>query len=219
MCFSAEASFTAGALLSVFGYACLREVKEKRQIFLALVPLFFAIQQFAEGILWLSLNNGTYPTPLGQAAVYFYLFIAFVTWPIWLPFSIWCMEKDPLRKKLILLSLLFGLVFVVGNFYLLKGHEINITVIEHSIQYSAYTFPSLLIFVAMRLFYVISILVPTFVSSVPRLKLFGIGVAISYLFADFIYVYAFTSVWCFFSALASALIFIVLRDRTLYPTK
>lgn len=53
MCFSATASFTASAVLGITGIATLRQVKFKSLIFLACLPLLFAIQQFNEGLIWL----------------------------------------------------------------------------------------------------------------------------------------------------------------------
>ena len=54
MCFSASASFLAASLLLVTGIYALKKVKSKKQIPLALIPLFFAFQQAAEGVIWLS---------------------------------------------------------------------------------------------------------------------------------------------------------------------
>jgi len=53
MCFSAGASFTAGTLLTFAGTETLRKVHKPSQIVFASIPLFFAFQQFAEGVLWL----------------------------------------------------------------------------------------------------------------------------------------------------------------------
>jgi hypothetical protein len=43
MCFSAEASFTAGGVLTLVGAACLR-VSDRHNRWLALMPLAFALQ-------------------------------------------------------------------------------------------------------------------------------------------------------------------------------
>ncbi len=57
MCFSAEASFTAGAVLSVVGVYSLIVNKKPKYIPLAIIPLFFGVQQLAEGGVWLSLTH------------------------------------------------------------------------------------------------------------------------------------------------------------------
>jgi hypothetical protein len=48
MCFSAEASFAGGAMLSVIGIASSRNISRTKQRLFAAIPLIFALQQFAE---------------------------------------------------------------------------------------------------------------------------------------------------------------------------
>ena len=54
MCFSATASFVASGALSALGVATLRATQRKAEIPFATIPLLFGIQQFVEGVLWLS---------------------------------------------------------------------------------------------------------------------------------------------------------------------
>ena len=54
MCFSATASFTAGIVLTVIGVATVKKTQRKTEIPFAMVPLLFGLQQFIEGLLWLS---------------------------------------------------------------------------------------------------------------------------------------------------------------------
>ena len=58
MCFSAGASFAGGAVLSVVGIATQGKVRKPKQRLFAVIPLLFALQQFAEGILWITLKSG-----------------------------------------------------------------------------------------------------------------------------------------------------------------
>ena len=55
MCFSASASFGAGIVLSSIGIATITKTQSRSQLSLAFIPLIFAVQQFSEGFLWLSL--------------------------------------------------------------------------------------------------------------------------------------------------------------------
>jgi hypothetical protein len=57
MCFSASASFIAGATLSAVGLATLRMTKRKAEIPFAMIPLLFGVQQITEGMIWLSFRN------------------------------------------------------------------------------------------------------------------------------------------------------------------
>ena len=80
MCFSASASFVAGALLFAGGVAAVKFSENSRQLPLAVIPLIFSFQQFMEGMLWLSLS---FPEFSGWKTTYMYVFliIAQVVWP------------------------------------------------------------------------------------------------------------------------------------------
>jgi len=57
MCFSAQASFTASAIIIATGAVCVKKSTTAPQGILACIPLIFGIQQFTAGILWLSLSH------------------------------------------------------------------------------------------------------------------------------------------------------------------
>ena len=97
MCFSASASFGVGVVLSVIGVASIRKVESKAHIYFASIPIIFAIQQFSEAFLWLSLADPV-DASLKTSTTYIFLFFAQVLWPIWVPFSVLKMEPD-VRKR------------------------------------------------------------------------------------------------------------------------
>ena len=95
MCFSATASFTAGAVLVTAGVLSLRHVTSKNALPFASIPLLFGLQQMVEGIVWT-----TFGSPEVHAiATYVFVMFSHVLWPTFVPLSIWLLEKDPLRKK------------------------------------------------------------------------------------------------------------------------
>ncbi len=55
MCFSPEASFTASAVITTVGIISLKKSQNTESKIMACIPLFFGLQQFAEGVVWLSL--------------------------------------------------------------------------------------------------------------------------------------------------------------------
>ncbi|HNM73705.1 MAG TPA: hypothetical protein PKM66_11720, partial [Nitrosomonas sp.] len=57
MCFSAEASFIVSGTLSIIGISAIRQIKARKDIFVASIPLIFALQQLTEGLLWVVLQN------------------------------------------------------------------------------------------------------------------------------------------------------------------
>ncbi|MEP7005137.1 MAG: DUF6629 family protein, partial [Sphingomonas bacterium] len=54
MCFSATASFTAGAGLLIIGAVTVRRARTAAELPFALVPALFGVQQVIEGALWLT---------------------------------------------------------------------------------------------------------------------------------------------------------------------
>ncbi|WP_394353509.1 DUF6629 family protein [Pedobacter foliorum] len=94
MCFSAPASFAAGVGLLLVGSIAMIKAKTAAQRVLACIPIFFAMQQVIEGVLWLALSHAAYAR---WSDLVMYLFLAFAqtVWPILVPLSMLLFEKDP----------------------------------------------------------------------------------------------------------------------------
>ena len=95
MCFSASASFTAGAFLVPIGLYCVyaaRELKRYHYFMFALVPFFFGVQQIVEGFVWLSLDYNK-PDLLKAYSVAFVFFSHFF-WPFWIPLCAYFVAKN-----------------------------------------------------------------------------------------------------------------------------
>jgi len=215
MCFSPEASFTAAAGLAVVGYGSLKQITDKSQALLAIMPLLFAVQQLSEGVLWLALDYGYYPTLLSDIAMSVFLFFAYITWPIWLPFSLVMIEKKSFRLNLLLLCLGVGIGFTVINFYSAQDSALSAKIVDNSIQYGAYQVNSPWFFYTMRILYLAAVIVPCFISTFPLMWVFGLLVGISYAIAEYFYFATFSSVWCFFAAIVSISIFFILYRHKL----
>lgn len=117
MCFSATSSFIiAGCLLFTTALA-LQKARHKKIIPLSLIPFGFAIQQAAEGVIWLTLAKQN--SPLHVASLYAYLTFAFVIWPLWMPFAIKVYESNHTKKMLLTLCQLIGLLFAIAALFFL----------------------------------------------------------------------------------------------------
>ena len=101
MCFSTIASFGSSAILAVAGIACVKKIQAPSQIMFAYIPIFFSIQQFTEGLVWVTLTNNNYQH--WQAIpIYLFVFFAQVLWLVWIPLSFYLIEKSSNRKKALL---------------------------------------------------------------------------------------------------------------------
>ncbi|OGT57941.1 MAG: hypothetical protein A3F14_02240 [Gammaproteobacteria bacterium RIFCSPHIGHO2_12_FULL_43_28] len=203
MCFGPYTSFTASAiLLSAGAYTTHKAAgKNKHYLFFAMIPFIFGLQQLLEGFVWLALlnnhENAVHAASLG------YLFFAFFIWPFYIPLSILPIENETKRINVLryfsLLGVLYGIVIYSPLLLGLKSFTTEIA--HYSINYITYDTNPL---VSIYLFvYACFVALPFFITSKPRIKKFGILLILALFVSLYFYLYAFTSVWCFFAALLS----------------
>lgn len=210
MCFSATASFTAAALLGAIQIAMLRLPLRKSCLFLALIPGLFGLQQLIEGFVWLYLGDPN-AYPLLKFTPYAYLFFAILFWPIWIPFSAWSAEEVPWRRRVLFWTLIISFVLVTYYISVIPSTIISVNAVGNSLQYfeparkSVYIYPSIIL-------YPIIVVTAALLSSIKNLWFFGFTTGGTYLFAQYFFYYTFVSVWCFFGAIFSGILYFVLRD-------
>jgi hypothetical protein len=204
MCFSAQASFIASGGLIVLGGASLAIAKKEDKI-LAAIPFIFGIQQGFEGIQWLSLNHGNASLFAGYA----FLFFALIVWPIYIPSSVFMIDKK--KRWVLRWFVAVGIAVALYFLGLSLTQTLLITKRNACINYSfGFPFEDLAITA-----YLVAVLEPLFISSIKMLRWFGIIVAASAVIAWLFFIFAFTSVWCFFAAAISSLFFgsIIARNK------
>ncbi|MBA3957609.1 MAG: hypothetical protein H0X51_04330 [Parachlamydiaceae bacterium] len=212
MCFSATASFTTAIVLTVTGYFTLRTIKNRRQLMLALIPFLFAAQQSIEGIFWLTSSDPTEFEHTVATGKYFYLFFAFIVWPMWIPLSLLCMEEN--RRPFYWLTAfsvigtLYSLTLIVLLFFIWPSQSISVAVVNQSIQYD-FPFSDKQ---ALTLIYLIPTVVSPLFSTYKWIWILGIANAIGCYIALSIYANSFVSVWCFFAAWVSICLYFILRN-------
>ena len=212
MCFSLEASLGAAALLTVVGYATVRSTSSKKELFLALIPLIFALQQYAEALVWYTLQNELENSLIHQIGKNLFLFISYILWPIWVPLSLYILEEGEPKKRLLFYFTLAGGALALFNLLSLPGNEPYAKIRHNSIEYGGAT-PSQLAFILLRAAYASIVLLPTLISGFKHIWQFGALLAISYIISEALYFQTFTSVWCFFAALCSLVLYKVIRDN------
>ena len=108
MCFTATASFSAGTVLVGLGILTLKAARFKSELPFAAIPLLFAIQQFSEGLLWLTFLHSA--PLLNVVMTYVYSFFSHVLWPIFLPLSVLLIEPPGRRHLVLTVFLAIGAV-------------------------------------------------------------------------------------------------------------
>lgn len=209
MCFSAGASFGASALLIGVGIVSVRKAEKPGMLPFAAMPILFGVQQFAEGILWLTFMNRDL-APWHDASIYFFLFFAQVIWPFWVPFAIWSMEPDTTRKKMLTYFMMLGGAFSAYLVYCLFAYEVSAIIDGGHIKYYLY-FPNMEL---RRSLYFFVTLIPFFISGLKYMKLLGGAFLCALIISYFFFLGFVISVWCFFAAVLSALIlFVVIKNK------
>jgi len=205
MCFSATASFATSGVLAASAVAIARIPKPKAAVPLALFPAFFAVLQFAEGILWLN-HRGFVDAAWKPPAVYVFLVIAYVLWPVYVPFSAYLLERRRRRRLIILLCQAAGLVVGIWNLAVIIQGPVDAWVIGHSFHYQ------IAMHGGLSAPYVIAVTVPFLINS--RWRLVAVGVALGVLYGIAALVASwetFPSVWCFFAAILSVFLYVLFR--------
>lgn len=205
MCFSAEASFAASGVLAASSIAIARIPKEKASIPLSLFPAVFATHQFIEGMIWLN-HDGILPDTYKTGIVYAYALIAFVLWPIFVPFSAFLMETGRRRRILILICQAIGVWVGLALLLSLVRDLVEVSVDCCSLSYQVDA-PDVLIAP-----YLIAVAIPFLASSRRGLVLFGVAITASCAAAVVAAsATSFPSVWCFFAALLSTGLYLYFR--------
>lgn len=209
MCFSATASFIAGTSLTVIGVATLRNIERKAEIPFAMIPLLFGIQQLIEGVIWLTF---THDAPvLQQTMTYVYSMFSHVLWPIYVPLAIGILETVRWRRQALAGFEIAGLVAGLSLLYYIVTRPVVAQVVSRHIEYISphfYIGPVIVLYVAATC-------VSGFVSSHPFVRLFGGLAFLSFIGTYLMYAHALVSVWCFFAAVLSILMYVHLRFRGL----
>ena len=211
MCFSATAGFVAGTALSVVGVATIKKAKRKAELPFATIPLLFGIQQLIEGVVWLSFSNSA----LNVVSTYAYSMFSHVFWPIFVPIAILLLEKDPVRKKILRVFTGVGLAVGIFLLYFIFQDGIISQVVNKSVLYNS---PHLYLPLVLTL-YVLATCVSFLISSDKIINIIGIVMLASFTIAGLFFSTTFISVWCFFAAILSFIIFIYFYRRNKFESK
>lgn len=201
MCFSAPASLLAAGITGVMGIAAIARAKDPRELPLAAMPVFFAIQQGIEGLLWLHLPVAP-AAAVSTVLTYMFLIFAGVLWPIYAPTAVVLVEHDQRRRILLGFCVVAG-IGVAGDllWWILStphaalirdGHIVYAPSPEHAhARIWAYLTPTGL-----------ALALSSHRTVIALGAVILVGSAVTYAF----YWEAFISVCCFFAAAASGII-------------
>lgn len=205
MCFSAAGSFAVAGILAGVGATSIARNSSTPHRMLATIPLLFAAQQAAEGIVWLTLADSPQST-LHRMAVHGFLWLALVVWPIWVPRSLQLVERDPARRRLLNALFWFGCIVAVSAAFALLRWAPVASIAGHSIRYNSPASRNATWFLLMLFVYVVPTVVPFFVSTANLARTIGTTFVVALMVTVVFERDTLTSVWCFFAAILSGLV-------------
>jgi hypothetical protein len=201
MCFSATANFVGSGVLGAIGVATVSQVKHRRELLFASLPLLFAVHQFIEGFVWLGLDGHLSQQAMHNAGAAFVLYAQGLL-PFVIPLAVMLFEPTRARRRRMLPFVVLGLGLTLFMLWGLAAYPLQVYVEGNSIVYvnagTNQTWAALL--------YVVATCGSLFFSQVPDMVWFG-GANLAILLVTMaVKRYAFTSVWCAYAAIASLII-------------
>jgi len=214
VCFSAEADFISGTAIAVVGVATLTEVRDKRELPLAALPLAFAVHQLTEGFVWLGLE-GQVPSWIGGVALFAYVFYAWALLPFFAPLAV--MLVEPVRQRRIVMSVLVGLGAIVGTYLLVAvtTSDISAHIVGDSIDYRGVGDSGDLI----TGLYVVATCGTFLLSSQRKVVWFGVLNLAAVIVIAWQQPESLTSLWCIWGAVVSVLFYLQFREWRSSPTR
>src|SRR5574338_904038 len=188
MCFSATASFTAGAALLGIGAVTISRARRRAELPFALIPALFGVQQLIEGDLWL-----TFPDKVpyvNSVLTYAYSFFSHVFWPIYVPIAVLLLEPERWRRSVLAGIALAGFATGLYLLYFLVTEPVVSEIVGRHISYVS---PHFYVGAVMTV-YVLATCVSSFVSSCNTIRWFGVATFVALVAAYAFYAFWFISV-------------------------
>ena len=207
MCFSANASFAAGALLLGISAFTLKAARTPAEQPLAAIPLLFGMQQLCEGAIWLGFSH---EAPIAKPILtHVYSFFSHVLWPVYVPLAVLLLEPAGKRRRAMRWFVGVGIAVALYLLAIIAKYPIIAQPVGKHIEYIS---PHFLAPLTMML-YLIAVTLTPMLSSHRWVVLFGVTALFSFVAAYVFYMNWFISVWCLFMALLSGIIVLHFRAR------
>jgi Family of unknown function (DUF6629) len=207
LCFSASANFVGSAVLGAIGVATLTEVKHRRELLFAAVPLLFALHQFTEGFVWLGLDHQL-PLMVAHDAGAAFVLYAQGLLPFLLPLSVLLIEPTRQRRRRMLGFAILGGALAVYLLWGLIAYPLQVSAGNNGIIYVNRISTTTLVAVL----YVIATCGALFFSGFRLLVVLAWLNLVGLLIVMVVRRLEFTSLWCAYAAVVSVVIYFFFRS-------
>ena len=206
MCFSASANFIGGGVLGAIGVATLTEVKHRRELLFAAMPCLFAVHQITEGFVWLGLDHKLPMVVAHDAGAAFVLY-AMGLLPFLLPLSVLLIEPTRDRRRRMLGCSTLGAALAVYLLWGLIAYPLQVYSSHYGIVYLNQITNTTLV----AMLYVTATCGALFFSGFRDLILLAWLNFGGLIVVMIVRRYEFTSIWCAYAAVVSAIIYFFFR--------
>jgi hypothetical protein len=208
VCFSAGASFGAATVLAGLGAAALGMAPTRAHNLVAAIPLLFAAQQASEGAVWMVVRR----EPFGvthSAVILPFLFFALFVWPSYLPVAFRAIEPERARRHALaalgVAGAALGAYLMFAAAFRPSGACIAFGNLYYGVHVDGPFKPE------SPYVYLALVVAPFAVSSARGTNALALATLASFLAAGALYRVGFSSVWCFFAAMLSGAVVLVVR--------
>lgn len=201
MCFSPQADFTAGAVITLVGVVTLRRVDHRRELIVGALPLLLGLHQLVEGFVWLALR-GEVSQGLGDSAKQTYIVFAHAVLPALVPLGFTLLEPDRRRARWMWPLVAAGVLLGAYLLWQITAYPVGAQQQARCIDYTTHTPNDLLI----GALYVLVTCGPALMSTRRHLRWFGAVSLVGVIAAALVRLDELTSLWCVYVALVSVLI-------------
>jgi hypothetical protein len=207
VCFSPEGDLVGGLVVTAIGIDAYQHLHGRNNhLLFATVPLVLGIHQLDESLVWWGLE-GPVPTSLGRVAMWIYLVIAMVIVPILVPLSIWKLQPTSRRRWVVAPFVALGTgVAIVLLITMLRG-PVSVRLGAYHLAYSIGLRNGILI-VGL---YVLATCGALLCSGYRDIVIFGVANLIAVVVLARLTADGFTSLWCFYAAIAAGFISLHMR--------
>lgn len=202
MCFSATASFVASGVIGSIGVATLRHVRERRTLLFATLPILFAAHQFTEGWIWLGLEGRIDKLAFDHFTFLFMLY-AYCGLPLLMPTAVALMEPPGWRRGVIPGLIGIGALACSWNFSGIVFFPTRCVIVQNSVAYHNMMTGN----IWSSCLYVLAACGAPLLSSHRTVRWYGVVNVAALATTEIVRQHAFASVWCFYAAIMSAVIY------------
>jgi Family of unknown function (DUF6629) len=207
VCFSPEGDLAGGLVVTAIGIDACRHLHGRNNLLLfAAVPLVLGAHQLDESLVWWSLE-GPIPSSIGRVAMWIYLLIAMVVVPILVPLSIWKLEPTSRRRWIVAPFLGLGIVVATVLLITMLHGPVSVRLGAYHLAYSIGLQNGILI-VGL---YVLATCGSLLCSGYRDIVVCGVANVIAVVILARLTAEGFTSLWCFYAAIASGFISLHMR--------